>query len=465
MARRIYNANVRAYDTLVADVPGRAPRPALRIHGLAVLRAGSDRPRCGPAAGGLVRPDVDKYNTARALPRPRRCPAGPHRGPRRRRRGCAGRRARPGPRIRHQPGDRAPRARPVAPGGPGHEPPGRGLVRGRRPGPPAAWAASPPSRPRSRPPAPARAARSSRSASSTRPRPSPMRCRSIGTPTCCASSGSTSPTTNRSRWSRCGCAADVGADVSRADVERVAVLRPPAAAGRRARFGAPDHHRRDRAAAATARLLACAPGAPLLLCRRVTARRRGSRPRSFPSTAIPPTARRSRSSSRCEQECCNMPDQIGPSTPESLVDAVYARVPGTRRDHARAPRPADDVRGEDPRGACRRSAHRRADARRRLRRLPARPRRDAGRDRADGAVAVHAREDAVGRGSDHRALRSPDPGARRCRRRHAGRARHQPRGLRLPPSRSRRSTASGSGSRAAGSSTRSCSRTTRSRAG
>ena len=127
-----------------------------------------------------------------------------------------------------------------------------------------------------------------------------------------------------------------------------------------------------------------------------------------------------------------MPDQIGPTTPESLVAAAYAKFPERGRDHARAPRPAADVRGEGPRRARRRPAHGRADARRRLRRLPARPRRDAGRDRADGVAAVHAREAADGRGADHGALRPPDPGARRRRRRHAGRARHEPRGLRVP---------------------------------
>ena len=199
VARRIYNANVRAYDTLVQTFP--APRrPDVRIHDAAVLRGRPDRPRRGPATGGLVRSDVDKYNTARALPRPRRRAPGPHRGPRRRRRGSAGGRAGAGPGVRHQPGHRAPGARPVAPGGPGHEPPGRGMVRRGRPGPPAARTghhrggrgrggrrAPGPRDPR------VRFRRRAR-------RPSPTRCTSIATPRCCASSASTSPTTNRSRW-------------------------------------------------------------------------------------------------------------------------------------------------------------------------------------------------------------------------------------------------------------------------
>ncbi len=161
----------------------------------------------GPAAGGLVGPDVDKYNTGRALPRPRRCPPGPDRGPRRRCRGRAGRRARTGPGVRHQPGHGPPGPRPVAPGRARHEPPGRGLVRGRRPGAPAPGSGHHrrsrgrggrrPSGPRDPRP----------SASSTRPHRSPTRCRSIAAPTCCGSSGSTSPTTNRSRSSPCGCAA------------------------------------------------------------------------------------------------------------------------------------------------------------------------------------------------------------------------------------------------------------------
>ena len=58
-----------------------------------------------------------------------------------------------------------------------------------------------------------------------------------------------------------------------------------------------------------------------------------------------------------------MPDQIGPTTPESLVASRVREVPRRGCDHARAPRPAADVRGEDPRRARRRPAHGRSDAR------------------------------------------------------------------------------------------------------
>ena len=50
------------------------------------------------------------------------------------------------------------------------------------------------------------------------------------------------------------------------------------------------------------------------------------------------------------------------------------------------------------------------DAWRQLQRLPPRPGRDAGRDRADGAAAVHDRRPAADRGAEHRALRPPDLG-------------------------------------------------------
>ena len=332
MARRIYNANVRAYDTLVQTFPA-CSSPGWRVHGRPLLRARPDRPRRGPAAGGLVRSNVDKYDTSRALPRPRRRPAGPDRGPRRGRRGSPGRRARARPGVRHQPGDRAPGARPVAPGGAGHEPPGRGLVRGRRPGPPAPRSGHD-GRGRGRGRRRARrAARSSRSASSTRPPTGRRRAAaSTAAPMCCGSSASTSPTTSRSRWSRCGCAADVGADVRRADVERSPFYDLLAAARRRARLRAPDDHRRDRRRRRRRACSRARPAHPLLLCRRVTLRR-GRRARArLPSTAIPPTARRSRSSSRCEQERCNMPEpRSDPTTPaESLVEAAYATVPGAR---------------------------------------------------------------------------------------------------------------------------------------
>ena len=70
-----------------------------------------------------------------------------------------------------------------------------------------------------------------------------------------------------------------------------------------------------------------------------------------------------------------MPDQIGPTTPESLVAAVYAQFPervAIARERLGRPLTFAEkmlvAHADDP-------AHGRARARRRLRRLPARPRR------------------------------------------------------------------------------------------
>ena len=105
-------------------------------------------------------------------------------------------------------------------------------------------------------------------------------------------------------------------------------------------------------------------------------------------------------------------------------------------------------------------------ARPQLRRLRSRPRRAAGRARADRRAPVHergprrapsCRRRCTATISSRRAVAAPAD--------LAGRARRQRRGLRLPAHARARSTASASGSPARGSSTRSCSRTTRSRAG
>ena len=129
VSRRIYNANVRGVRHARADVPVDADRPALRVRGRAVLRHRSGGAGGRAALGRLVRSVVDKYNTSRALPRPRRRPARPHRGPRPRAGWGAGRRVGAGPGVRHEPGDRAPGARRAAPGGARDGAPGRGLVR------------------------------------------------------------------------------------------------------------------------------------------------------------------------------------------------------------------------------------------------------------------------------------------------------------------------------------------------
>ena len=166
--------------------------------------------------------------------------------------------------------------------------------------------------------------------------------------------------------------------------------------------------------------------------------------------------------SRSAATCLN---QIGPTTPAVARRGRVRAASRARRDRARAARPAADVRGEGARRARRRSA-RPSVSTRGVDYADYRPDRVAMQDATAQMALLQfmLAEAADGRGADDRALRPPDPGARRRRRRHAGRARRQPRGLRVPAHACRRSTASASGSRAAGSSTRSCSRTTRSRA-
>ena len=278
------------------------------------------------------------------------------------------------------------------------------------------------------------------------------------------SSASTSPTTSRSRSSTVWVGADLGAEVSRADVER-----------------APFYD-----------LLPCTASSSASVHQTITAEvadaadRRAARRRARRAAAVrlaphhfdadgdagpllgAPLSRRPhhlRDRVLAQSGVCNMAELVGPTTPAALVEAAYAQFPERVAHRARAARAPADVRREGAVRPRRRPADGRPRTRRRLRRLPARPRRDAGRDRADGAAAVHARRAADGRRAVDGALRPPDPGAHRRRRRHAGRDRHEPRGLRVPAHGVARSTASASGSRAAGSSTRSCSRTTRSPAG
>ena len=117
------------------------------------------------------------------------------------------------------------------------------------------------------------------------------------TPRCCASCGSTSPTTSRSPWSRCGSRAALGAVVSRGRRRARHVLRPAAAPRRRARPVVPDHHRRDRGRPRRARAGCAATwgtpswpagGSPTI----------APASRSWcPSTAIPPDRPHSKSNS------------------------------------------------------------------------------------------------------------------------------------------------------------------------
>ena len=255
--------------------------------------AGGTRER---VAFALVRRYVDKYDTGRALPRPRRRPPSPDRGPRRRRRGSPGRRARAGPGVRHQPGHSAPRPRPVAPGGAGDEPPGRGVVRGPRPRAPAPRAGHDGrSRGRGRRCAPGARdprVRFRRRAGCGRRRPA-------GRPRFrCAARRAGEP--RRRRAVRVGDGLGPRRRRRRRVARRrraLAVLRPAAAAG--VELGSVHQTiTAEIASAERAALLACAPGAPLLLCRRVTHDAAGAAHARSPSTAIPPTVRRSRSSSR-----------------------------------------------------------------------------------------------------------------------------------------------------------------------
>ena len=269
-----------AYDTLVQTFPSLLVARAVRVRHPALLRGRPGHPGLGPAPRGLVRYDVDKYNTSRALPRPRRRTAGPHRRPRRRRGRRAGGRAGAGPGVRHEPGHRPPRPRPAAPGRASS--PAAGARAGSPPSTPSASRSggSPPSRPRSRRPAPARAARSSPSDSSSAPAAvadalqiergaEVLRVERVNL-------ADDEPFALVTVWVR----GDVGADVSRADVERAPFYDLLPLRGRRARIGAPDDHRRDRervrrracSRARPARRCCCAaasrstrPGAPTLV--------------------------------------------------------------------------------------------------------------------------------------------------------------------------------------------------------
>ncbi len=174
---------------------------------------------------------------------------------------------------------------------------GAGWFAARRPGPPAARArhhGGGRGRSRRRP---ARAARSSDSVSSRRRRRSPTRSR-------------VDPGADVLRVERVNLAddepfalvtvwvrADLGADVSRADVERATFYDLLPLRGVELGCGAPDDHRRDRKRrrGAPPRVRArvhpcCSVGA--------SPSTRPASPRSFPSIAIPPTEPHSRSSSR-----------------------------------------------------------------------------------------------------------------------------------------------------------------------
>ena len=128
-------------------------------------------------------------------------------------------------------------------------------------------------------------------------------------------------------------------------------------------------------------------------------------------------------------------EPAGPTTQPELVAAAYAKFASVAV--ARTARSTVDVRRKDLVRPCRRCPVGRRGARHRLRRLPPRPGRHAGRARAGRAPAVHARRTLHHRGPGHRALRSSDPGARRSRRRSGRGGRREPRGLRVPRRRMR----------------------------
>ena len=119
-------------------------------------------------------------------------------------------------------------------------------------------------------------------------------------------------------------------------------------------------------------------------------------------------------------------------TPIELVEGVYAtladRVAGGRQRFGRPLTLTEKILLNHLGDAGRTDR-----ARRHLQRLPARPRRHAGRHRADGAAAVHDRRPAHHGRAVHRALRPPDLGQGGRTHRPGRRRRHQPRGLRLPP--------------------------------
>ncbi len=76
--------------------------------------------------------------------------------------------------------------------------------------------------------------------------------------------------------------------------------------------------------------------------------------------------------------------------------------------------PAAHPGGQGAARAPRRSRTRRSSSPAELRAAAPRPRRAAGRARADGDAAVHADAARARRGADHDPLRPPDPGARRA---------------------------------------------------
>ena len=311
----------------------------------------------------------------------------------------AGRRAaergRAGPGVRHQPGHRAPGARPAAPGGARHQPPGRGLVRRASIRCASRSGGSPRSKPRSRPPARTAGPRaSSRSGSSTRPARVADRARTRRRRRG-AARRARQPRRRRAVRAR----HRVGARRSRR--RRVArrrragaVLRPACRCA--ASSSAPCTRRSPPRSPTrpTARCSHVEPGDPLLVVCRASRTTPTATPVLYSEHRYPADrttfeiefSLRRRSPATCLS-------QIGPTTPAALVEAAYAQFPervAIARERLGRPLTfAEKVlvaHADDP-------ADGRARTRRRLRRLPARPRRDAGRDRADGAAAVHARAD------------------------------------------------------------------------
>ena len=143
---------------------------------------------------------------------------------------------------------------------------------------------------------------------------------------------------------------------------------------------------------------------------------------------------------------------VAANTPIELVNGVYERLAERVGAGPGAPRSPPHLRREDPDRPPRRPRDRRHRAGPQLHRPRPRPRRHAGRHRPDGAAAVHDRRPA---------RRSPCPSTVHCdhliqaQRGRRSRPRRAPsttnaRGLRLPASRCRPSTASASGSPGAG---------------
>ena len=234
-----------------------------------------------------------------AVSRPRRSLAGPYRRPRPRRRGSAGGGDRAGPGVRDQPGHRAPRrstccARRVWSRAAGARVGSRRSTRSA-----SRWGGSRRWRPRSKRPGPrpgreilafgfvdGAGGRRRRPARGPRRRGAARRARRI------------SPTTSRSRWSRCGCA-PTSAPTCRAPTSSA---RPSTTSCRCGASSSARVHQTITAEIAAradrARCSRVAPGAAVVALPARHLRCQRARRRSSPSTAIPPTARRSRSSSR-----------------------------------------------------------------------------------------------------------------------------------------------------------------------